>query len=251
MGRGRNRGRGARLLGAFIAWALVTGWASSAYAAPARPTWIGPADGLVAARATLRVLTGADTSSLTVSVNGVVVGSTACTSGVVVGFGPVGMPGGVTMLTALASNGVETTSSTYAVTRIEYPWSTCLIIDKGDFRLYWIQDDELVRAYPIAHGKRRSPTPNAIWRVGRKEITPWRSVYGPRKLRLFRQVTVRTRRGRVRVTKYVFTRFGIHGTNEPWVIGTLASHGCIRLTNDQILDLWPQVPVGTMVQSRP
>jgi lipoprotein-anchoring transpeptidase ErfK/SrfK len=41
--------------------------------------------------------------------------------------------------------------------------------------------------------------------------------------------------------------FRIHGTNEPWSIGTSVSSGCIRLTNDDIVDLYERTPVGTSV----
>lgn len=43
------------------------------------------------------------------------------------------------------------------------------------------------------------------------------------------------------------TMFRIHGTNEPWTIGQNVSSGCIRLTNDDIVDLYQRVPVGTSV----
>ena len=33
------------------------------------------------------------------------------------------------------------------------------------------------------------------------------------------------------------TLYRIHGTNEPWTIGTNVSFGCIRLTNEDIVDL--------------
>ena len=49
---------------------------------------------------------------------------------------------------------------------------------------------------------------------------------------------------------YVFTAYAIHGTNQEWVIGTKASHGCIRMYNRQVLELYPQVPLGTMVITR-
>ncbi|MDO8963932.1 MAG: L,D-transpeptidase family protein [Coriobacteriia bacterium] len=39
----------------------------------------------------------------------------------------------------------------------------------------------------------------------------------------------------------------IHGTNKTRSIGTAASHGCMRLTNRNIEDLFPRVPVGTTV----
>jgi len=42
-------------------------------------------------------------------------------------------------------------------------------------------------------------------------------------------------------------QIAIHGTNQPWVIGGYASHGCVRLTNPEITALATQVPAGTPV----
>ena len=41
--------------------------------------------------------------------------------------------------------------------------------------------------------------------------------------------------------------YRIHGTNEPETIGTNVSSGCIRLTNDDVVDLYSRVKVGTRV----
>jgi lipoprotein-anchoring transpeptidase ErfK/SrfK len=43
------------------------------------------------------------------------------------------------------------------------------------------------------------------------------------------------------------TLYRIHGTNEPWTIGQNVSSGCIRLTNDDIVDLYNRTPTGTKV----
>src|SRR6478735_8974636 len=43
------------------------------------------------------------------------------------------------------------------------------------------------------------------------------------------------------------TLYRIHGTNEPWTIGTNVSAGCIRLTNEDVSDLYNRVPVGSKV----
>ena len=43
------------------------------------------------------------------------------------------------------------------------------------------------------------------------------------------------------------TLYRIHGTNQPSTIGTFVSSGCIRLTNDDIADLYSRVSVGTRV----
>lgn len=43
------------------------------------------------------------------------------------------------------------------------------------------------------------------------------------------------------------TMFRIHGSNEPWTIGQAVSSGCIRMTNDDVSDLFSRVKVGTTV----
>jgi lipoprotein-anchoring transpeptidase ErfK/SrfK len=43
------------------------------------------------------------------------------------------------------------------------------------------------------------------------------------------------------------TLYRIHGTNQPSTIGTFVSSGCIRLTNDDVSDLFTRVQVGTRV----
>ena len=43
------------------------------------------------------------------------------------------------------------------------------------------------------------------------------------------------------------TLFRIHGTTEPYTIGTSVSSGCIRLMNQDIIDLYARVPVGAKV----
>jgi lipoprotein-anchoring transpeptidase ErfK/SrfK len=37
----------------------------------------------------------------------------------------------------------------------------------------------------------------------------------------------------------------IHGTPQPWSIGTSASSGCVRLVNDHVMQLYENVPLGT------
>jgi lipoprotein-anchoring transpeptidase ErfK/SrfK len=47
------------------------------------------------------------------------------------------------------------------------------------------------------------------------------------------------------------TLYRIHGTNEPETIGHNVSSGCIRLTNDDVIDLYERTPVGTKVVVQP
>ncbi len=43
------------------------------------------------------------------------------------------------------------------------------------------------------------------------------------------------------------TLYRLHGTTEPWTIGTMVSSGCVRLLNQDIIDLYRRVPVSTKV----
>ena len=44
--------------------------------------------------------------------------------------------------------------------------------------------------------------------------------------------------------------YGIHGTNRPASIGSFASHGCVRMNNQDVEQLYDMIPVGTPVTIR-
>ena len=46
------------------------------------------------------------------------------------------------------------------------------------------------------------------------------------------------------------TLFRIHGTTEPWTIGHAVSSGCIRMLNQDVIDLYGRVPTGARVVVR-
>ena len=43
------------------------------------------------------------------------------------------------------------------------------------------------------------------------------------------------------------TLYRIHGTNEPWTIGRSVSSGCIRMLNQEVIDLYQRTPLGAKV----
>lgn len=186
------------------------------------------------------VRVGGSTTILSLYVNGTLVNTRMVRPNTLASMGQIALGQGGNTVTLVAKNPVSSSSASYTVTRVDYPWPTCIIIDKSDFKLYWVRDGVLVKTYPIAIGKPGTPTPAAIWRIDAKYHTDPAGVYGPRKMRLFRQTS----------SGFTYTAYGIHGTNQEWVIGTMASHGCIRMYNRDVLELFPQVPLGTMVQTR-
>lgn len=221
--------------------ALLYSWG-----APAAPRWVAPPKASrVVSPVALKAQAGSSTATLTLSVNGVEVRSIRCTPGKTVAFGKVRLRKGANALsvTATSLTGATSTVTRYAV-RYEWPHSTCIVVDKSDYRLYWVKGQQLIASYKVAHG-RHNWTPCRTWKILAKYRTDPRSVYGPRKMRMFKRV------GSPGHYRYVYTRYAIHGTNEPSSIGHQASHGCIRMYSKDVLTLWPQVPIGTFVVTRP
>ncbi len=132
-----------------------------------------------------------------------------------------------------------------------------IVISTGEFFLYLVLENGMALRYGVGVGrdgfawtglaevgrKRKwpvwTPPPSMIRRE--PKLARWRksmpggleNPLGARALYLYRD-------GRD-------TLFRIHGTNEPWTIGTAASSGCIRLTNSDVTDLYGRVPLGARV----
>ena len=129
-----------------------------------------------------------------------------------------------------------------------------IIIDKSDYKLYLRQDDKVVKAWGVAVGAKPGQkqkagdmtTPTGHFEVdevldasywthdfgdGKGEI---KGAYGPNFISL--------------VTGW--DGIGIHGTHDPASIGTMASEGCVRMRNAELLELLPYVKVGTAVTVR-
>lgn len=212
-----------------------------AWQKPVPPLLLTPKGGYASQLTPIVVKAGPGTASLKLTLNGKVLSTKSAAPGQVVSFGNVTLAGGVNTLSIAALNPVSSTTGTFKVRRLDFPWPTCIVIDKSEFRLYWVRNGVLVKTYPVAIGKPSTPTPVRNWRVGDKYEYAYGGVYGPRRLRLYKQVGPNS---------FQYSNYGVHGTNQEWVIGTMASHGCIRMFNRDVLELYPQVPLYTMVQTR-
>lgn len=106
------------------------------------------------------------------------------------------------------------------------------------------------RKYDCAVGMRAYPTPKGIFKIIRKNPRPsWGNPYSA----WSRSMPAYIRPGfynplGLRALYLNASGIRIHGTAQAWSMGHAASHGCIRLTNHNILDLYPRVKVGTQVQ---
>lgn len=106
-----------------------------------------------------------------------------------------------------------------------------IIIDVATRKLTLYENDKVVKEYPVAVGKSSTPTPLGEWKVAQKCIN-WGNGFGTRWMGL----------------NVPWGIFGIHGTDKPYSIGSYASHGCIRMFNRQVEELYPLVPWGCMVR---
>ena len=105
-----------------------------------------------------------------------------------------------------------------------------IVIDADYQTLTLYKDKQPVKRWPCAVGKRDTPSPLGVWKIRGKSVN-WGTGFGTRFLSL----------------NCNWGRFGIHGTNKPGSIGSHASHGCIRMLNKDVEELYPLVPVGTAV----
>jgi lipoprotein-anchoring transpeptidase ErfK/SrfK len=107
-------------------------------------------------------------------------------------------------------------------------------------------DNAPVFSTAIAPGAPSSPTPTGSFFVAYiVKLTDPGNVYGPYAMGT----------SAFSNTYYSFEggpgQVGIHGTNQPWVIGSYASHGCVRLPNSAITTVAQQVSPGTPVEIGP
>jgi lipoprotein-anchoring transpeptidase ErfK/SrfK len=119
-----------------------------------------------------------------------------------------------------------------------------VLVSLADRKLAVLEDGRVVRTFDVSVGAPISPSPTGEFQIVSRVTNP---VYyhpgvvispgaanpiGPRWIGL-------NRKG-----------YGIHGTNEPRSIGRAASHGCIRLRNADIKQLFTMVHIGDVVEIR-
>lgn len=97
-------------------------------------------------------------------------------------------------------------------------------------RLIVQQHNKTIKSYHIAVGDPATPTPAGEFRIVFKGEN-WGPSFGPRWLGL----------------NVTWGNYGIHGTNKPYSIGRHASHGCIRMRNKDVIELYEMIPIGTKV----
>lgn len=105
----------------------------------------------------------------------------------------------------------------------------CIYVQVEDKTLYLLQDGICVKKYLVATGAPKSPSPLGCWKIIQKG--DWGEGFGGSWMGL----------------NVPWGKYGIHGTNEVHSIGNAQSHGCIRMYNEDVRELFNIVPYGTPV----
>jgi lipoprotein-anchoring transpeptidase ErfK/SrfK len=129
-----------------------------------------------------------------------------------------------------------------------------ILIDTDDKYLYYVLAQGKAVRYGIAVGEEAQAW-SGIAKIGRmEEWPPWLPTPGEqtRLGPLPAYVTGGPHNPMGARGMYLFsgnkdTLYRIHGTNQPEYIGTAVSSGCIRMTNEDAIDLYNRVKVGTLV----
>jgi lipoprotein-anchoring transpeptidase ErfK/SrfK len=100
--------------------------------------------------------------------------------------------------------------------------------------------DAVVKEYPVATGTGGTPTPHGSFYLT-ELLAPSNPGYGPYAFGLsaFSDVLSSFGGGPGQI--------GLHGTDDAASIGSAASHGCVRMTNDDITALAQLLPLGTPI----
>ncbi|NLM97169.1 MAG: L,D-transpeptidase family protein [Halanaerobiaceae bacterium] len=106
-----------------------------------------------------------------------------------------------------------------------------IVINTYSRTLTIFSDGKPFRTYPVAIGKPDTRSPVGEWAVISKS-KDWGGGFGTRWLGL----------------NVPWGIYGIHGTNKPWSIGRASSHGCFRMYNRDIEELYEWVPLKTRVK---
>lgn len=113
-----------------------------------------------------------------------------------------------------------------------------IVISIPDRKLVLLEGDRVLKIYDVAVGAPSTPSPHGEFKIVARAVNPvWKNVPpGPAN-------PVGTRWLGLSIKGY-----GIHGTNAPRSIGKAASHGCIRMRNRDVEELFALVAQGTGVE---
>jgi lipoprotein-anchoring transpeptidase ErfK/SrfK len=127
-----------------------------------------------------------------------------------------------------------------------------IVIKTNQRRLYYVIGEGKAISYPVGVGRRGMAWTGTAFIDGKYIKPGWSAPESIRKdyRRLPTVVpggSARNPMGAAAMTLSGGGEYAIHGTNNPGSVGGFVSHGCIRMYNRDILDLYQRVSYGTRV----
>jgi lipoprotein-anchoring transpeptidase ErfK/SrfK len=126
-----------------------------------------------------------------------------------------------------------------------------IIVSFGDRRLYYIDSKTTAVSYPIAIPKEEAKWSGVSYVSQKRENPTWTPTPDMRKENPTLPAYVAGGDPRnplgVRALYLGESMYRIHGTDAPQLIGHQVSHGCIRMYNSDVVDLYKKAKVGAKV----
>jgi hypothetical protein len=132
-------------------------------------------------------------------------------------------------------------------------YGTILTVDRRTFTLRLFKRLRLAKRYSVAVGAAGYDTPAGLFSIASKQVNPaWHAPNRAWAGGLAGQtIPPGDPRNPLKARWLgIVGGVGIHGTSEPWSIGSRASHGCIRMRVPDVIDLYDRVPLGAPVLIR-
>jgi lipoprotein-anchoring transpeptidase ErfK/SrfK len=133
---------------------------------------------------------------------------------------------------------------------LEEKYPIVLVADRNNFQLHLYESLELTRSYTVAVGAVGFDTPAGLYHIQNKAVNPAWSVPNSDWAGSLAGTVVP---GGVPENPLkarwlgIFDGAGIHGTDVTSSLGTAASHGCIRMSIPEVIELYDKVPVGAPI----
>jgi lipoprotein-anchoring transpeptidase ErfK/SrfK len=129
----------------------------------------------------------------------------------------------------------------------EYP--SYLTLDRSTFTLRLWKHLKLAKSYTVAVGQEGLETPAGLYHIQEKQVNPsWHVPNSAWAGSLAGQVIPPGPEDPIKARWMgIFEGAGIHGTEELESLGSAASHGCVRMSIPDVIELYPQVEVGTPI----
>lgn len=150
--------------------------------------------------------------------------------------------------TIIAKTNVTRPSVTTAEVANQYP--TYITVDRGSFQLKLWKNLELAKTYTVALGAAGYDTPSGLYSIQSKQVDPvWTVPNSDWAGDMAGQVVPGGVPENPLKARWLGVNgsVGIHGTSESGSLGSAASHGCIRMSVDDVIDLYDRVDIGTPV----